>query len=39
MLGRFLVSAWSIAWVASLMRLRLQLYELVLADAVQAKRD
>jgi hypothetical protein len=39
MLGLFLVSTWPIAWVASLMRLRPQLYELVLADAVQAKRD
>lgn len=37
MLGLFLVSTWLIAWIASLMRLRLQLYELVLADAVQTK--
>lgn len=37
MLGLFLVFTWLIAWVASLMRLRVQLYELVLADAMKSK--
>lgn len=37
MLGLFLVVTWLIAWVASLMRLRVQLYELVLSDAVHVK--
>lgn len=38
MLGLFLVITWLIAWVASLMRLRVQLYELLLSDAVTLGR-
>ncbi|KAF1723126.1 hypothetical protein CSC75_01185 [Pseudoxanthomonas wuyuanensis] len=36
MLGLFLVITWLIARVASLMRLRVQLYEMVLADAMES---
>lgn len=36
MLGLFLVITWLIAWIASLMRLRVQLYEMVLADAMES---
>lgn len=39
MLGLFLIATWLIAWVASLMRLRLQLYEMVLAEAMESKRN
>lgn len=37
MLSLFLIITWLVAWVASLMRLRMQLYEMVLAYAMESK--